>query len=46
MKLSANLRQDLLAAAPGRVRFDEPMRLHTSFHIGGPAEIWAEPQEP
>lgn len=20
------------------------MRLHTSFHIGGPAEVWAEPQ--
>ena len=41
-----SLKDDLLAAAPGRVRFGEPMRLHTSFHIGGPAEIWAEPQEP
>ena len=44
--MSAGLREEILAAAPGRVRFDEPMRLHTSFHIGGPAEIWAEPQEP
>ncbi len=46
MKVNAELREEILAAAPGRVRFDEPMRLHTSFHIGGPAEIWAEPQEP
>lgn len=46
MILRKELREELLAAAPGRVRFDEPMRLHTSFHIGGPAEIWAEPQDP
>ena len=45
MTLKENLREEILAAAPGRVRFDEPMRLHTSFHIGGPAEIWAEPQD-
>ena len=44
--MKTELREEVLAAAPGRVRFDEPMRLHTSFHIGGPAEIWAEPQEP
>lgn len=41
--LKAGLKEELLAALPGRVRFDEPMRLHTSFHLGGPAEIWAEP---
>ncbi len=46
MKIKESLKDDLLAAAPGRVRFAEPMRLHTSFHIGGPAEIWAEPQDP
>ena len=46
MRLNASLREDLLAAAPGRVRLGEPMRLHTSFHIGGPAEVWAEPQDP
>ncbi|MBI3333637.1 MAG: UDP-N-acetylmuramate dehydrogenase [Candidatus Omnitrophica bacterium] len=34
---------ELMAATGGRVRFNEPMRLHTTFHIGGPAEIWAEP---
>jgi len=45
MTLRASLRDEILAASPGRVRFNEPMRLHTSFHIGGPAEIWAEPQE-
>ncbi len=38
------LRGRLAASAPGRVRFDEPMRLHTTFRIGGPAEVWAEPQ--
>ncbi len=37
------LLQELAASAPGRVRFGEPMRLHTTFHIGGPADVWAEP---
>ena len=46
MKLRTSLRDELNAAVPGRVRFEEPLRLHTSFHIGGPAEIWAEPQNP
>jgi UDP-N-acetylmuramate dehydrogenase len=26
------------------VRFNEPMSRHTSFHIGGPADIWVEPE--
>ena len=46
MKVRTTLREEFMVAAPGRVRFEEPMRLHTSFHIGGPAEIWAEPQDP
>ncbi len=25
-----------------RCRADEPMKLHTSFRIGGPADVWAE----
>ena len=25
-----------------RVRFDEPLSRHTSFRIGGPAEVWVE----
>lgn len=37
--------QELAAVPRGRVRFDEPMRWHTSFHIGGPAQIWAEPED-
>ena len=45
MPLNAILQEEFLAAAPGRVRFHEPMRLHTTLHIGGPAEIWAEPQQ-
>lgn len=38
--------QELISATGGRVRFEEPMRLHTTFHIGGPAQVWAQPQEP
>lgn len=45
MTLNTYLRDELIAAAPSRVRFDEPMRFHTTFHIGGPAEVWAEPQD-
>ncbi|MBL7070691.1 MAG: UDP-N-acetylmuramate dehydrogenase [Candidatus Omnitrophica bacterium] len=29
----------------GKVRYGEPMYRHTSFRIGGPAEIWFEPQD-
>lgn len=42
--LAASVREEILAAAPGRVRFDEPMSRHTTFHIGGSAEVWAEPE--
>ncbi|MBI3616151.1 MAG: UDP-N-acetylmuramate dehydrogenase [Candidatus Omnitrophica bacterium] len=46
ISLTSDLREEFLAAAaPGRVRFDEPMRLHTTFHIGGPAQIWVEPAD-
>ena len=27
----------------GKVLFDEPLKKHTTFRIGGPARIWAEP---
>lgn len=34
-------RQEVLAAELGsRIRFDEPLRLHTSFRIGGPADFF------
>ena len=29
----------------GQVRFDEPMSLHTSFHIGGPADVLIIPAD-
>ncbi len=45
MALRTSLRDELSAAAPGRVKFAEPMRLHTTFHLGGPAEVWAEPRD-
>jgi UDP-N-acetylmuramate dehydrogenase len=28
----------------GRVKFDEPMSKHTSFRVGGPADVYAEPE--
>jgi UDP-N-acetylmuramate dehydrogenase len=28
----------------GIIRFDEPMALHTTFRIGGPADVWVRPQ--
>ena len=40
---------NITAACPGlaaRLRFDEPMRLHTTFKIGGPADCFAEPESP
>ncbi|MDF9408644.1 MAG: UDP-N-acetylenolpyruvoylglucosamine reductase [Pelotomaculum sp. PtaB.Bin013] len=33
----------LLALIPGRVRAGEPMKKHTSWRIGGPADIFVEP---
>jgi UDP-N-acetylmuramate dehydrogenase len=29
----------------GKVSYDEPMERHTSFRIGGPADIWVEPED-
>ncbi|MBI4313380.1 MAG: UDP-N-acetylmuramate dehydrogenase [Candidatus Omnitrophica bacterium] len=43
--LTTSLHQELKQITQGRVKFDEPMRLHTSFRIGGPAEVWLEPQD-
>lgn len=33
----------LCALLPGRVRADEPMKKHTTWRIGGPADIFVEP---
>lgn len=43
--LTTSVHQELDGLTAGHVRFSEPMRLHTSFHIGGPAEAWVEPQD-
>lgn len=34
---------DLLKIMPGRVRAGEPMKEHTSWRIGGPCDVFAEP---
>lgn len=33
---------DMEKLLPGRVRFREPLKRHTSFRIGGPADVWAD----
>ena len=35
----------LLRRFAGRLRRDEPMSRHTSWHVGGPAQLWFEPQD-
>jgi len=35
-------RQSLEETFGGRVRFAEPLSRHTSFRIGGPADVWVE----
>ncbi len=37
--------QERFSATGTAVRFDEPMHLHTTLHIGGPAQVWAEPKD-
>jgi len=41
--LSAADRDELCAIAGERVRFDEPMRRHTTLKMGGPADALAQP---
>jgi UDP-N-acetylmuramate dehydrogenase len=40
--IDARARETFAAALGEAVRFDEPLRRHTSFRIGGPADVWAE----
>jgi UDP-N-acetylmuramate dehydrogenase len=37
------MREQVTKEVKGRIRFDEPMHRHTSFSVGGPADILAEP---
>ncbi|WP_304240933.1 UDP-N-acetylmuramate dehydrogenase [Gracilinema caldarium] len=30
----------------GDLRFDEPMAFHTTFKVGGPADVWVRPEGP
>ena len=39
------LQKNLNELIRGKIRYDEPLREHTTFKIGGPAQIWAEPQD-
>ncbi|PIR17647.1 MAG: UDP-N-acetylenolpyruvoylglucosamine reductase [Deltaproteobacteria bacterium CG11_big_fil_rev_8_21_14_0_20_49_13] len=43
MALTLILQQELQKAIRGNLRFNEPMREHTTIKIGGPADIWVEP---
>lgn len=39
------IKQNIVEKIRGKVVYNEPMRKHTSFRIGGPADIWVEPQD-
>jgi len=36
---------DIKRYIKGKVLYGEPMAKHTSFRVGGPAEVWAEPDD-
>lgn len=40
-----NIRIDIEKSGIVNYRFDEPMKQHTSFKVGGPAEIFFEPED-
>ncbi|MCL6447679.1 MAG: UDP-N-acetylmuramate dehydrogenase [Armatimonadetes bacterium] len=39
----SRLARELMRLLPGQVRLDEPMKLHTTWRIGGPADLFVEP---
>jgi UDP-N-acetylmuramate dehydrogenase len=41
-RLGSELRAALVGRFAGRVRFGEPLSRHTSFRIGGPADVWVD----
>jgi len=43
--IDERIRSEFAAALGSVVRFDEPLRRHTSFRIGGPADVWLEADE-
>ena len=40
-----NWSKDLKKVIKGKLRFNEPLFKHTTFRIGGPADIWIEPND-
>ena len=45
LALDSALRTTLQTNFAGRVALDEPMSRHTSWHVGGPAEVFFEPRD-
>ncbi|MBI2447592.1 MAG: UDP-N-acetylmuramate dehydrogenase [Candidatus Omnitrophica bacterium] len=43
---SASLKQEIKKLISGEILFNEPLSRHTSFKIGGPADIWVEIKDP
>ena len=39
------LKDEFRNLVKGEVRFNEPMVEHTTFKIGGPADIWTRPKD-
>ncbi len=46
VEIRPGILQELERIAPGRVRSDEPMSRHTSFGLGGPADVFIAPSSP
>lgn len=46
MDIRAGIVEELERIAPGRVRTGEPMARHTSFGLGGPADLFVAPDSP
>jgi UDP-N-acetylmuramate dehydrogenase len=42
-RISAAILRRVVAGVRGKVSFDEPLQKHTSFQIGGPADVLVEP---
>lgn len=45
ISLAGSARDALVARFAGRLRRDEPMSRHTSWHVGGPADLFFEPRD-
>lgn len=45
LRIADRIRRELERIAPGAVLEDEPMARHTSFGLGGPADLYVEPAD-